>query len=289
MTTAEPANDSKPIGVGWKLAVFAGATAVSFLLARLAVPLLSDVIERISGLRIAAWPWVVALGALGGHLWTLRLVERRGWQFVGLSRSAARPALLTQAVLLGSLAVALPTLLLVAFGLASFSPSATAHPALAGLSLVAHLAPAALGEELLARGYPFAVVRERWNGTVAIAGTSALFGLAHLQNIGASLASVLMVTLVGVLLGVVRHVWNSLWAAWLAHLAWNLTLAGALHAAVSGVVFNTSRYHLVEEGPDWLTGGTWGPEGGLMAALGAGLAIAFVLWRRPRRKELRDE
>lgn len=289
MTTAEPPNDSKPIGVGWKLALFAGATAVSFLLARLAVPLLTGVIERMSGLRIAAWPWVVALGALGGHLWTFRLVEPRGWQFVGLSRSAARPLQLSQAVLVGSLAVTLPTLLLVALGVASFSPSTTAQPALAGLSLVAHLAPAAFGEELLARGYPFAVLRERWNGTVAIAVTSALFGLVHLQNIGATISSVLMVTLASVLLGVVRHVWDSLWAAWLVHMAWNLTLAGALHAAVSGVVFNTSRYRFVEDGPDWLTGGPWGPEGGIMVALGAGLAIAFVLWRRPRRKELRDE
>src|SRR5688572_27593300 len=108
MTTAEPPTDSKPIGVVWRLAVFTAAMAVSLLLARLAVPLVTEVIERSSGLRIAAWPWVVALGALGGHLWTFRLVEPRGWRFVGLSLSTARPALLAQAVLLGILAVALP-------------------------------------------------------------------------------------------------------------------------------------------------------------------------------------
>lgn len=288
MTTAEPPN-VKPIGVGWKLAVFAGATAVSLLLARLLVPLVTDVIERSIGVRIAAWPWVVALGALGGHLWALRLVEPRGWRFVGLARSAGRPALLAQAVFLASVAVTLPTLLLVALSLGSFAPSAVAQPALSGLGLVAHFAPAAFGEELLARGYAFAIVRERWNGAVAIAATSAVFGLAHLQNVGATFASVLMVMLASVLLGAVRHVWDSLWAAWLAHLAWNLTLAGALHAAVSGVVFNVSRFRFVEDGPDWLTGGTWGPEGGLMVALGAGLAITYVMWRRPRAKEPANE
>ncbi len=60
---------------------------------------------------------------------------------------------------------------------------------------------------------------------------------------------------------------RSLWAAFTAHLAWNWTLAGVLHSAVSGVPFATPDYRVIDAGPDWATGGVWGPEGGLPAAL----------------------
>jgi hypothetical protein len=44
------------------------------------------------------------------------------------------------------------------------------------------------------------------------------------------------------------------------------------------------NYRIVDAGPDWLTGGPWGPEGGAAAMLG--MAVAFIyLQRRPRREE----
>jgi hypothetical protein len=37
----------------------------------------------------------------------------------------------------------------------------------------------------------------------------------------------------------------------------------------------------VSTGPDWLTGGAWGPEGGVAAALGMGAGIiAVAAWKR---------
>jgi hypothetical protein len=54
--------------------------------------------------------------------------------------------------------------------------------------------------------------------------------------------------------------------------------AAVLHSAVSGLPLPTPGYRLADNGPTWLTGGTWGPEGGLAAA--AGMLIACILMAR---------
>ena len=58
-------------------------------------------------------------------------------------------------------------------------------------------------------------------------------------------------------------------------------MADVLHSAVSGVRFPYSTYRVDDAGPAWLTGGSWGPEGGAAAAAGmlAGIAVLFA-WRR---------
>jgi hypothetical protein len=77
---------------------------------------------------------------------------------------------------------------------------------------------------------------------------------------------------------------RSLYAAWAAHLAWNVVLVVFLHATVSGIVMASPDYKLVENGPDWATGGAWGPEGGIFAAAGLASATWYVMWRQARRR-----
>jgi hypothetical protein len=67
----------------------------------------------------------------------------------------------------------------------------------------------------------------------------------------------------------------------MAHFAWNWTMAVLFHTAVSGIRMESPGYRYVDAGPDWATGGAWGPEGGVLAALGmlAGMAFLFALHR----------
>ena len=55
-----------------------------------------------------------------------------------------------------------------------------------------------------------------------------------------------------------------MWTAFGAHLGWNATLA-ALAAPVSGLPFDIPYIDYRMGGPAWLTGGAFGPEGGLLA------------------------
>ena len=88
----------------------------------------------------------------------------------------------------------------------------------------------------------------------------------------------------GIFLAAVLYGTRSLYAAWAAHLAWNWTMAVAFHVAVSGLPLESPGYRYVDAGPDWATGGEWGPEGGVPAGLGmgAGAGIAYAFARRAR-------
>jgi membrane protease YdiL (CAAX protease family) len=267
----------------WRLAVFILATAVGVLLLRTILPLVTGFVAGATGAPVATYTyvWTLAGGLLIGHAWTFRLVEPRGWSYVGLGRSALRPDAVALGAVFGAAAIGAPVLLLLGVGWLDVHAGVPGSSTGAAAGLLPLLVPAALWEELLMRGFLFAVLRERWGTWGALAATSVVFGLLHLQNEGATPQSVGMVTIAGVFLGAVLVRTGSLYAAWAAHLAWNFMLAAVAHAAVSGLWMRAPDYRVVDAGPDWATGGAWGPEGGLVAGLGMLVSIG-LLFRRPR-------
>ena len=237
------------------------------------------------GMRVVLYPWALLASVLLAHTFTFHFVEPRRWAAIRLDSAALQPRSVATGGLLGALAVGVPSLVLLAIGWLHAVPAPDGSSILTGLSTLLFLAPAALWEELMFRGYAFTVLSEWLHPAVALGLTSAVFGLVHLQNSGASAPSISVVVLAGVFLGGVLLATKSLYAAFAAHLAWNWTLAGVLHAAVSGIPFVTPDYQVVDAGPDWATGGVWGPEGGVPAALGLAVASIYLYLRRSRREE----
>ena len=135
------------------------------------------------------------------------------------------------------------------------------------LRLLWLLGPAALWEELVFRGYLYAVAEAAAGLWVARLSSSVAFGAVHLMNPGANLRTTLVVMLAGLCLCLVRERSGSLPAAWSAHLAWNWVMAAVLHVPVSGLPFATPGYRAIPSGSEWISGGAWGPEGGLVAML----------------------
>jgi membrane protease YdiL (CAAX protease family) len=229
----------------------------------------------------------MAVGLLIGHAWTFHLVDPRGWTFVGLGPAAWRARLIATSAALGALAIVVPSAALLGVGWLRVVPAAAGSSLGAAVAALAVLIPAALWEELFVRGYAFAVLRERWGPLPAIIVTSQVFGWLHLLNAGASLRAVLVVILAGMFLGLIRERTESLYAAWAAHLAWNVALVVFFHATVSGLTMAAPDYRMIDAGPDWATGGVWGPEGGMFAA--ASLAAAtWLVFRRTRRRSEPD-
>jgi len=270
----------------WRVAVF-GMALVACGAAVSAIGFSIAASTRLIGLaRIARLPLdqVAIAGSVIAATWlTGRLVHGDGhrvWDRVGFGREAwrARPMLLGASV--GALAIAVPSLLMLAFGGMRIESAAAADsPAVAAWAAFALLLPAAVTEEVLVRGYLFSACRDGMGTARAIMVTSALFGLAHLANPEPTVISMIAVTFAGLFLAVVRVTTGSLVAACTAHLAFNLTQVVALHAPVSGLALETPGYRTVPVGPDWLTGGAWGPEGG--AGVIAALALAsFIIWNR---------
>jgi uncharacterized protein len=270
--------------VPWRLGLFVAALVFTGSL----FSLLDPVIRRATS-WMAADPRIVTIGELMAMLsatWlVLRWIERRGWDHVAMGRDAWRPRALAFGGVLGGLAILVPCLALLALGWLAIVPAASNPWFSAAAALTLALLVAALTEELLVRGYLFASLREGVGDLPALAITSAIFGALHSWNPGASVQSIAMVTLAGFFLGAVLLVTGSLYAAWLAHASWNWVLAVLLQAPVSGIETAVARYRTVDRGPEWATGGAWGPEGGLFAALSMGAATVYLVGRLTRRQE----
>ena len=215
--------------------------------------------------------YVIGVRILGMDLETLR------WQGTNWSTRPVRWGLA-----LGVAAAALTVLLSVAVGRARWvGDGGTLMQFMTrALETLVVLAPAALSEELIFRGVPLVLASKLLGRAPAVLLMAIVFGLAHALNPNVTPQGVANVVLAGLLLGTAFYCPGGLWTAFAVHLGWNVTLAVS-GAAVSGVPFDIPAVDYHPGGPGWLTGGSFGPEGGLLAtlALGAGTMIA-VRWAR---------
>jgi membrane protease YdiL (CAAX protease family) len=141
------------------------------------------------------------------------------------------------------------------------------------------LAPAALSEEVMFRGVPLVLLAAAvGRGTALVVVAGIVFALFHGMNPGITALGLGNIALAGIFLGVAFYAPGGLWTAFGAHLGWNATLA-ALDAPVSGLPFSIPLINYRAGDPSWLSGGRFGPEGGLLAtaALTAMLLVTLRL------------
>lgn len=154
---------------------------------------------------------------------------------------------------------------------------------------------AALFEEALFRGYPFQTLSRAGLVWLAILLTSVLFGIIHWQNPDATVFSSANTALAGVWLGVAYLRTRSLWFPLGVHWAWNWVQGSIIGSPVSGMVFSHHPVlQMSAKGPVWLTGGSYGLEGGCACTIALVLSI-LLIWRTkvvcatPEMKKLTSE
>ncbi|MFB6224583.1 MAG: lysostaphin resistance A-like protein [Haloarcula sp.] len=158
-------------------------------------------------------------------------------------------------------------------------------PPVAVLVLGVFFVVQATAEEVIVRGYLLTNAAEGLAGWVgkrraviaATVLTGALFGVLHLRNPSASLLSVTNITLYGLLLGACYVLTGRLGIATGFHVAWNYTLA-LFGFPVSGIRTGVSILSTDATGPALVTGGGFGPEGGLIALPLLGVGAAALYW-----------
>lgn len=140
------------------------------------------------------------------------------------------------------------------------------------------LLPAAFSEEIMFRGVGYVALSRAFGRVGPAIALSVLFGVAHFGNPNVTGLALANVALAGVFLSAAFWLPGGIWAATGVHLGWNLTLA-ALGAPVSGLPFTLPMLDYAMGGPQWLTGGDFGPEGGVIATVIIGTA-SVLLFRR---------
>lgn len=135
-------------------------------------------------------------------------------------------------------------------------------------------------EEIVTRGWLMNVLAARYNKVFALILSSTIFGAMHLFNPDVNYIAVINIILVGLFFGIYVIKTNDLWAVCGMHSAWNFAQGNIFGFEVSGLKVGVSSifdFNLV--GSNVISGGSFGPEAGLIATfvLLSSIAIVFLL------------
>ena len=122
-------------------------------------------------------------------------------------------------------------------------------------------------EEFVFRGYWLFSMSRRMRFWPAAFFLSAVFGAAHLGNHGENVLGILQVVATGLLFCLMIRRTGNLWFAVGFHAAWDWAETFFYGTPDSGL-FGVGRFlNTSVRGPNWLTGGSAGPEGSVFAIL----------------------
>jgi membrane protease YdiL (CAAX protease family) len=137
-------------------------------------------------------------------------------------------------------------------------------------------------EELAFRGYWLFTMSRRMRFWPAAVFLSTVFAVAHLGNHGENILGILQVAEIGLLFCLTLRRTGNLWFAIGFHAAWDWAETFFYGTPDSGLLgvgrFLNSSVH----GPRWLTGGSAGPEGSIVAILVILLCAALIHLRFPK-------
>lgn len=130
-------------------------------------------------------------------------------------------------------------------------------------------------EELLVRGWLLTNLAEGFSryGTVTALGiatgvSSTLFGIMHLLNPGASIIAAVVITLAGLFLALGYVFTGQLGFPIGVHITWNFFQGPIFGKPVSGLTVPATVIETQSVGPNWITGGAFGPEAGVLGIFG---------------------
>jgi membrane protease YdiL (CAAX protease family) len=155
----------------------------------------------------------------------------------------------------------------------------------AGVHLVLFLF-VGLYEEFVFRGYPlvaFARVIGFWPAAIVL---SLGFGLIHKTNSGETWVGVASVAAVGLLFAFTLKRSGNLWFAVGLHAGFDWAESFLYSVPDSGEMLRGHLSNAVLRGPDWLTGGSVGPEGSVFCFVTLALQFLVVNWLFSAKKEV---
>ena len=228
--------------------------------------------------------WVVAVS------WVcLRFLERMNLSALGFALRGGWFGDLLKGCAVGALMIASVVILQVAGGTRlSFNPILRGGQGInwAGVRTVGAEMAAALillilaaaFEELVFRGYAFQTLLRGAPAVIPILLFSIFFGGAHLGNPSRTFFSTANTVLAGIWLSIAYLKTRNLWFPTALHFMWNWTMGIFFGIPISGQQIGHPLFVPSGGGPDWLTGGNYGSEGGA-AATAALIITTLVIWR----------
>ncbi|WP_062004033.1 CPBP family intramembrane glutamic endopeptidase [Streptococcus cristatus] len=208
-------------------------------------------------------------------LW-VRFIEKRPIRTMGFSKGNGLSEF-TKGVLVG--AIMITTVLVVFFitGDAKFDRIQFSLPFLVSwmLVLIGYILQTA-AEEIYIRGWLVPIISYHKNAYLAILIASTMFSYFHLDNNGASWLSTLHLFIFGLFTAVYAMKRGNIWGPCGFHFAWNFIMGNVYGFHVSGYDSESSLMYFTASNRTFITGGQFGPEGGIPGLVVFILALLWV-------------
>ena len=148
--------------------------------------------------------------------------------------------------------------------------------------------PQGASEEIMFRGYMITAFSRRYKKAVGVAVSAVLFSAFHSLNKGYTPLASVNLALIAVLFALIYLLTDDIWMTSAIHTAWNLTQGNIYGLQVSGNIAANSviKTFYYKDASAIITGGEFGPEGGLAvtAVTVVCLVIVALLLVRKKRK-----
>lgn len=264
--------------VVWRLLVFAGIyVAIRFCES----PLLHAAFRWLATPPATVTPWflLVLETGFGLGLWPATLVmgkiEKRGLAAYGLPWRLAFGRAFWEGALWGFVAIGL-----VVGGLATthgisltWSGLSAKEVFVQGLSWCVAFVLVGITEEFLLRGYGLATLAEGIGFWPAAVIFSLAFGAFHVGDVGETYLGIATAIATGLVFSLSLRRTGNLWFAIGMHSTWSWSETFVYGVRDSGFQSTSHLLSGTARGPAWLSGGSAGPEGSLLA-----LVVMILLW-----------
>ncbi len=134
-----------------------------------------------------------------------------------------------------------------------------------------------LAEEIFSRGYCMMVLMQTGNRWIAMIVSSIIFSLLHGSNPNVTLLGLVNIFLVGLLFAYMFVKTGNIWMPIGYHITWNYFQGNIFGFPVSGTT-RQGVYSIEVVKENILTGGLFGPEGGILTTIILGIGFLLV-WK----------
>jgi len=272
---------------GWRLLLYA---AIFFVFWSTSIYLLGQVLRPIRGIFSPSFQFFGELASFVAAFlaaWIMSQLETRPVGAYGLPARGAFGKQFWQGSLFGLSEILMLIGCIAAFGGYSFGSLSEHGIAIAKWALFwgAFFVVVGLFEEFLFRGYTLFTLAEGIGFWPAALVLSISFGAVHLQNSGEGWIGVASVVLAGLFWSFTLKRTGSLWFALGMHAAFDFGETFLFSVPDSGMIFPGHLSKATLHGPNWLTGGTPGPEGSAIDFLILSLYFLLVDRLYPARRK----
>lgn len=281
----------------WRMVVY--STALSVIIALLAIILgVTNILSNTFKLS-----FVVLIGVIGTTIIVGKWVDRRKLSDFGLILSGVWWKEFFFGLGLGALLMGLIFLVgwltgsLTIEGYFQGSPQTAFFPGF--LRAAAFYFAVGIYEEIMLRGYVLVNLAEGLNLKkldsksvlmLALVLSSLVFGVLHIINPNSSWVSTSNLTMAGIFLGLGMVLTGRLGLPIGLHITWNLFQGNVFGFPVSGTNSGATIISTKLTGPEWFTGGQFGPEAGILGLLAMAIgSILIFLWMRKRNLSVLQE